>query len=361
MSDMPRPRPPYLYPQTSRHGRVTWYVRRRGKKTPLKAAYGSDDFNAEYRAALDGKPLPAKPGAPHAGTLAWGLDQYRQSAAWLKYSTATRRQRETIFRQVIKTGGNAPIGAVTRAKITEGVDKRAHTPNQARHFLNAMRGFFEWAVKAQHAQNDPTAGVEAPARKKGGGFKIWTMADLDAYEKRWPIGTRERVWMDTILYSGLRRGDAVRLGKQHRRIIKDRKGRPIKVHQIATEKGGETIIVTLPILPVFERTLDAGPCGDLAYICGVRRGPLKKESFGNDFHDACRAAGVAKSAHGLRKVAATRAAQNGASEAQLEALFGWVRGSRVARIYTEAAERERLAMGAAHMLGDEDAVVVNEA
>ncbi len=35
---------------------------------------------------------------------------------------------------------------------------------------------------------------------------------------------------------------------------------------------------------------------------------MTKESFGNDFCDACRKAGVNKSAHGLRKIGATRAA-----------------------------------------------------
>jgi integrase len=38
---------------------------------------------------------------------------------------------------------------------------------------------------------------------------------VTAYEKRWPIGTRQRVWLDVLLYTGLRRGDAVRLGRQH--------------------------------------------------------------------------------------------------------------------------------------------------
>ena len=39
--------------------------------------------------------------------------------------------------------------------------------------------------------------------------------DVAAYEQRWPVGTRQRVWLDVLLYTGLRRGDAVRLGRQH--------------------------------------------------------------------------------------------------------------------------------------------------
>ena len=55
------------------------------------------------------------------------------------------------------------------------------------------------------------------------------------------------------------------------------------------------------------------------------------------------------SPHGLRKTAATTAANNGATEAELEALFGW-RGGDMASLYTRTANRARLARGAAAKL-----------
>jgi integrase len=89
--------------------------------------------------------------------------------------------------------------------------------------------------------------------------------------------------------------------------------------------------------------LRAGPCADLAFICGANGKPFRKASFGNAFREACNRAGVmGKSAHGLRKVGATRAANNGATVAELEAIFGW-QGGRMAALYTEAADRARLA------------------
>jgi len=144
------------------------------------------------------------------------------------------------------------------------------------------------------------------------------------------------VWLDVLLYTGLRRGDAVRIGKQHVRN---------GIATLRTEKGGEVIEVTLPILPVLQQTLDAGPTGDLTWVCGQGGRPLVKESFGNDFSEAARAAGVRKSAHGVRKIAATTAANNGATVAQLEAIFGW-QGGRMASLYTKAADRRRLALEA---------------
>jgi integrase len=139
-----------------------------------------------------------------------------------------------------------------------------------------------------------------------------------------------------LFYTGLRRGDAVILGRQH---VRD------GWITLRTEKSQGEIIVCIPVLPILQRTLDAGPTGELAFICGKRGKPLTKESFGNDFKDACRAAGVNKSAHGCRKIAATRAAENGATVAQLNAIFGW-KGTAMASLYTEAAERKRLAADA---------------
>ncbi|MGB7886369.1 MAG: tyrosine-type recombinase/integrase, partial [Xanthobacteraceae bacterium] len=108
--------------------------------------------------------------------------------------------------------------------------------------------------------------------------------------------------------------------------------------------------VTLPILPVLAATLAAGPCGDLTFIVGANGKPLTKESFGNLFRDACNEAGVPGSAHGVRKIAATRAANDGATVAQLEAIFGWS-GGTMAALYTREANRRRLAIDAMHKLG----------
>ena len=76
---------------------------------------------------------------------------------------------------------------------------------------------------------------------------------------------------------------------------------------------------------------------------------MKKESFGTWFREACKQARISKSAHGLRKAGATRAANNGATEAQLEAFFGW-RGGGMASLYTREANRAKLARDTAAML-----------
>src|SRR5262245_4321547 len=338
MDDMTRPRPPYLHRVTTRHGKMVWYVRPgvgARKRIRLWSDFGTEEFRLEYEAALSGELREVVKGASATGTLGWLIERYREVGAWTSLSPATRRQRENIFKHVLKSAGHSSYKAITRATIVAGRDRRSDTPAQAKHFIQTMRGLFGWALEAQLVTVDPTTGVKKPKQKKNGGFPIWAAGEVERYEQRWPLGTKERVWLDVLLYTGLRRGDAVRLGKQHVRN---------GVATLRTEKSQGEITVTLPILPALATTLKVGPIGDLAFICGDKGKPLTKESFGNLFRRAVRAAGIGgKSAHGLRKVGAVRAAEAGATVAELEAIFGW-RGGRMASLYTESGDRRRLAI-----------------
>jgi site-specific recombinase XerD len=110
------------------------------------------------------------------------------------------------MRQMIRSAGNEPFAKITQATIVAGRDRRGTTPAQARHFLETMGGLFEWATKAKHVTANPTIGVEDPARPKGGGIPIWTEEQVAAYERRWPIGTRQRVWLDVLFIPGCAAG-----------------------------------------------------------------------------------------------------------------------------------------------------------
>lgn len=333
---MPRPRPPHLHREATRHGAMVWYVRvGKGPRIRIKATYGTPEFDEAYRAALAENTVQST-GKASQGTLEWLIGLYRQSEAWRNLSLATRKQRENFFLHVLKTAGREPVSRIDRAAIIRGRDKRAATPSQAKNFLSTMRGLFTWAVDADLVRRDPTQGITLNKSKKpkAGGFPVWTDEDVEVFERRWPRGTRERVMFDLFLYTGLRRGDAAIVGRQHVRN---------GVISIDTEKTG--MRVTIPILPELQKTLDAGPTGDLAFIAASNGNPLTKESLGNLFRDACRAAGISKSAHGLRKAAATNAANHGATVAELEAIFGWA-GGQMAALYTRSANRRALAADA---------------
>jgi integrase len=202
-----------------------------------------------------------------------------------------------------------------------------------------MRGMFLWALDQPErlVGVDPTQGVTFKRSKndKKGGFPVWFEHEILKYEARWPRGTRERVLFDIYQFTGLRRGDAAVVGKQHVR------NGVISLH---TEKTGT--LVTIPILPELQQTLGAGPLGDICWFASLKGAGMTKESVGNFFADACKAAGIyGKSGHGVRKAAATEAADNEATHAQLNSIFGW-KGDQMASLYTEAADRKRLAAGA---------------
>jgi integrase len=342
---MPRPRPPHLHREETRHGVVIWYVRKKhGGRIRLRAAFGTDEFWREYRSALEGAPSGLARGKAKPQTLAWALERYRSSPAWAALATATRRQRENIYRHVVASAGDTPLPAVDTQSIREGRDRRAAKPHSANNFVKAMRGFFGWAAD-QDGGNlvsaDPTKGVRllnGPNDEIG--HHTWTDEEIARFEARWPIGTRERLALDLLLYTGLRRGDVVQLGRQH---VRD------GVITLRTEKKAGLGIVYPPVLPVLAETIAATKTGALTFLVTERGAPFVKEGFGNWFGNACRKAGCPGSAHGLRKAGATRAAENGATVNQLMALFGWST-PKMAMHYTLAADRKKLARSAGELL-----------
>lgn len=334
---MPRPRPPYLHKTTSRHGKTVWYVHRDRtcKRVRLNADYGSPEFWKEYHDAMAAAPERSETAR---GTFRWLVAEYRKSTAWTNLSIATRRQRENILRPILEKVGDEHVRYFDRKNLQAGVDRRSKTPAQARHFFDTMAGVLRWAFIEEHIKFDPTKDIRLPKAPKGDGFPVWSAAEMEAFEEKWTLGTRERLAYDILLYTGLRRGDAARLGHEH----------VVSGHiEIENEKTG--ILVSIPILPELQASIDASPKGMTTFISGERGGAFTKESFGNWFREVCNEAGVKKSAHGLRKAGATRAAENGATESMLEAIFGWV-GGRQASHYTRSANRKKLAEASAHLL-----------
>lgn len=339
MEDMPRPALPHLRAERTRHGKIVHYVRvGDGKRTRLRAQYGTPEFDAEYHAAIAGTPLTARKG-PAAGTLAWAVRLYQESSAWAELRPSTQRQRANVLKRIVAASGDIPLARITRKDIVDGRERRAATPAAARHFLDAMRGLFGWACERELVSVNPAEAVRPPRRTAGAGHVAWTAEHLAAFEARWPIGTRERLIYEILRETGLRRGDVAALGRQH---VRD------GVIRIATEKTGQR--VAIPVTPRLKAALAAGPTGDLAFVACADGSPMRKESLGNLFRDACLAAGVPGRAHGIRKAAATMAANAGFSEAQMEARFGWT-GGRMASLYTRTMDREKLSLDAQQKLG----------
>ena len=336
---MPKPRLPYLQRERSRHGKMIWYVRisRKNPRVRLFADYGSPAFMEEYKAALEGRKISKGAHVVRAGTLEWLVQRWQESSDWHLTAEATKAQRTNILDHVVAENGAVQFASIAERHVHDGRERRMATPAAANNFLKTMRALFKWACESNLAEHNPAAGVKLLPHK-GEGYVAWTEADMAAFRSRWALGTRPRLAMELLLWTGLRRGDAVRLGRQH---VRD------GVAYLKAEKTGEDLAI--PVLEPLREAIAAGPTGDLAFICGERGEPLTKESFGNMFRGWCNAAGVRASAHGLRKLSATMAAEHGATEKEMQAYFGW-RTNTQSQTYTRKANREALAKTMAEKL-----------
>lgn len=342
MDGMPKRQLPYLNRQPGRHGngRVYWYVRvRKGPRIPIPGEYGSPEFLAAYSAAVGGK-APPPPSRASKGTLRWLVDLWKRSSDWNSREPATQRQRDHFLEQMLEAAGDCAVEDITRQVVMAGREHRQATPHAANNYLKTARALFRWAKESGLVEVDPAHDVSF-IRVKTEGFAPWTLAEVEAYRKRWPLGTVQRLALEIYVNTGFRRGDAAAVGRQH-----------IRDGLIQMRAGKNKVQLFIPILPALAEAIDAGPVGEMSLLVTRYGRPFTKESLGNLFREWCDAAGVRKSAHGIRKLAATVVADNGASEQELQALFGWT-SSAMSAVYTRERDRKRQSLQAAFRLLEE--------
>jgi integrase len=326
---------------TDRHGHPRYYFRRgHGRRVPLPGAPWSDAFMAAYYAALHGD-TPRRPPPPGAGTVAAAIAGFLASAPFLALAPDTQRQRRRILERLREKAGGGRIATIAAQDVERWLAARAATPEAARNLLKALRPLMRWCVLSGLRSDDPTAGLSAP-RKKTPGYYTWTEADVAAFRARHPLGTRARLALELAAGTGQRRGDLVRIGRQHVR------GGILSLRQAKTG-----VQVDIPLLPELQAAIDAMPAaGAAGGTAGGAAGltflhthtgeAFSPPGFTNWFRDMRAQAGLARgSAHGLRKYAATRHADAGATAHQLMAWFGWETLAEAER-YTRQADRRRL-------------------
>lgn len=337
MPAMPKPLPPHVQRERTRHGKVVYYFRRAQGAPRIRLPDISDKtFGRAYADAVAGSPVP--PPKAENGTLAWLIESYKRSAHWANLKPSTRRMRDNILKRVTEEAGPVPFRAITRKHINEGVDRRK--PHAGNTFRKVMNQLFAWALSVDLLEANPAAGA-TKHKIKSSGFHTWTLDEVARFHARWPVGTRERLAIDLGLFTGLRRSDLAVVGRQHVRN---------GVISIRTQKTGA--VVHVPLFTLLKASIEATPIGDMAFLATSRSAPFgSAASFGNWFRDACVAAGVPGRLHGLRKAGATIAANAGATPHQLMAMYGWTRLAEAER-YTQEADRIRNAAVAAGQIED---------
>jgi len=175
------------------------------------------------------------------------------------------------------------------------------------------------------------------------GFHTWTPGEVAKFEERHPVGTKARLALGLLLFTGTRRGDMVKLGRQH---VKDDWLRFVPRKTLYKRQE----ISEKPWLSVLADLVAKSPCGNLTFLTTEYGRPFTAAGFGNWFRDRCNEATLPHcAAHGLRKAGATLAAENGATTKQLMVMFDWSTPGQ-AEVYIEAANKKRLAREAMPLL-----------
>lgn len=349
--ELPRRLPKYCFEEKRGN---SYRVRFRRKGYPKKDLPGipySKEFMGAYEAALNGAPAKkAEPLGPTWGSL---TRRYLTEAKSHKRLSLARRKRyegillallvEPIAPDAEEKFGEMPLEAVTTACVRVLFERvPENTPEAANERLKAMRKMFKFGAQMLLCQN--FARDVSYIKSEGDGFYTWTEEDVAQYEKRHGRGTEARRAVRLLLYAGgPRRQDVVMLGRQHVRngVIKYK----------PKKSAAKATVVEVPVLPALQEELDLTPPGQLTYLQTKFGRPRSVGGFGNWFKDRCVEAGLPQcTAHGLRKAGATMAAENGATEAQLMAIFGWEDFKMPAR-YTRKARRKQMAADSMHLVG----------
>jgi integrase len=241
---------------------------------------------------------------------------------------------------------DCPINMLKPAHIKMLRDRKAGSPGAANNRRKYLSSMFGWAIDCDLMRSNPAREVRR-LRYATSGFHTWTLEEVHKFEARHPVGTKARLALALLLFLGVRRGDLVTLGRQHvkngfMRIV-PRKTRHKR--EDVSEK---------PILSVLADIIARSPTGAMTYLETQYGKPFTANGFGGWFRDRCDEAELPHcTAHGLRKAGATIAAENGATDRQLMALFDWT-SEKQANVYTAAADRKRLATEAARLIaGDQ--------
>jgi integrase len=330
-----------------RYGKVRYYFRRRGSRlVPLPGLPGSSEFMAAYQAALAENPTPPS-STKHVprGSLAEIVTRYFGSANFVNLSPSSQRLYRLALKPIVEAHGHRLVHELPRAAARHVIEEiGASRPGMANLTRAALSNVMAYAIAIGVRADNPFSGL---ARYRLGTYHTWTDAEIAQFERRWPIGTRERLAFALLLYTGQRGGDVVKITRGD--IAEGR----IRVSQDKARKG-TTNELMIPIHPALARALKAGPVVGMSHIITDARGrPLR--GLTGLVARAAKAAGLPPHcvAHGLRKAALRRLAEHGSTTKEIAAMSGHRSLKEIER-YTDRADQARLAQAAVERLPDDE-------
>ena len=326
--------PKYVTPARDRYKNVRLRFRKGLFSTYLKSPFPSDAFDDEYQAALRSEKVAhgeIGKARTRAGSMAALVVSYYASPEFKGTAASTQQTYRGICEKIRSDHGERMVKELRRQHVKAIIGKMSATPAAANNYLRMLRILMRHAIDIEWIPRDPTLKLKGYSNKSAG-FHTWTETEIAAFEARHPIGTKPRLAMALMLYTGQRRGDAVNLGWKD--VSKNR----ISVRQ---EKTGTPL--SLRMHKSLIEALEMAPKDKPTFLLTSFGKPFTSAGFGNWFRERCNEAGLPHcSAHGLRKAAARRLAEAGNSVNHIAAVTGHLSLKEVEH-YTRAADQEKMA------------------
>jgi integrase len=337
----------YVNEFIDRNGHVRRYFRRPGGRAmPLPGLPGSIEFMSAYQAALAAV-SPPPPSSKHIvhGSLAEITNGYFRSVAFANLSETSQQLYRSVLKPILEAHGHRLVRELPKTaarNIVEAIG--ASRPGMANVTRTALSQVMAYAIATNVRTDDPFAGLE---RYRLGTHHTWTEAEIAQFERRWPLGTRERLAFALLLYTAQRGGDVVRMTRND--IIDG----CIRVSQEKARKG-TTNELMIPIHQALARALQADSVVGMQHLITNAHGrPLR--GISKFIEKAVARAGLPPhcTAHGLRKAALRRLAEHGSTTKEIAAMSGHRSLKEIER-YTARADQARLAQSAVAKLPDEN-------
>lgn len=355
LGDAVRVNHPGLLAEKLPSGHTRWRVRvlgKPGKKIRLHVAPDHPLFGEHYHAARSGIELPAPEVTASCikGSVGWLVQSYQAAMRDMETNGAldasTVHQR-TVFLDWLRSEVGEYSAAMPTSQLVLLRDKRAATPGAANNLIKTVRAMYAWGIQRGMAKANPAMGI--PALAAGNGARPWSIDDLSTFRQRHPFGTMPHLALTLLMFTAARIGDVARLGRAN----EVKRGDVIWLDWQPEKKGSKR--VQIPILPPLLKAIRAQQViGPTYLMTQYGKSFATKKALGTRFGHWVEQAGLGGlSAHGIRKAAGELLALQGASQYHIMAIHGHA-NAKTSEIYTEGADRARLAEQAMQKLAGMD-------
>jgi site-specific recombinase XerC len=171
-------------------------------------------MTAYEQAASGVTATPLGAGRIKPGTIKDLVNRYYRSVVFGELAVATKRQRRNILVKFEAEHGDKRVALLKRKHIEAMFKEKTSKRFAARHWLKSVRALMQFAVSDGMIEEDPTIGIRNISGRTTG-YKSWDEDNIAAFEAKHPLGTRERLALSLLLNTAQRRGDVVKMGRQH--------------------------------------------------------------------------------------------------------------------------------------------------